>query len=171
MADRRPRYAVLGLGNRLQGDEALGAMVVERLRAEPPDAGPGSLELIDGGTVGLGLLPYVAGLDGLVVVDAIEAGRAPGTRIDLDGRRLVRHGTAMGVHDLGARELLGALLVTGALPRRVRVVGAQPASLALGTDLSAAVAAALPGVCRAIRRRVGAWAAADAARAGGRRAA
>ena len=82
------RYAVLGLGNRLETDEALGAIVVERLQAEPalleslPD--PASVEMIDGGTVGLALLPYLMGLDGLVVVDAINANREPGTLIDLE---------------------------------------------------------------------------------------
>ena len=144
------RYAVLGLGNRLESDEALGGLVVERLGADAsilaglPDVD--AVELIDGGTVGLGLIPYLTGLDGLVVVDVISAGEAPGTLLDLDGESLIRKDIVMSVHDLGAGELLGALHVMEAWPRRVRVVGLEPLAIELGLDLTAPVAAGVPGL-------------------------
>jgi len=57
------RYAVLGLGNIIQGDEALGGHVVARLIERPETLAalpfPDAVELIDGGTVGLGLIPYL----------------------------------------------------------------------------------------------------------------
>ncbi len=161
------RYAVLGLGNRLQADEALGGLVVERFRTDGallgglPDAL--SVELLDGGTIGLGLLPYVAGLDGLVVVDIIEAGRTPGSLVDLDGRDVLDRSAAISVHDLGASEILGALLFMDALPRRVRVVGIQPRSIELGLELSAEVAAGVPALVEAVRGHLDAWQAEDAA--------
>lgn len=160
------RYAVLGLGNRLESDEALGALVVERLQAEPghladlPD--PDAVELIDGGTVGLGLIPYLTGLDGLVVVDAINANEAPGTLIDLDGSSLIRHQQVMSVHDLGAGELLGALHVMGAWPRRVRVVGLEPLAIELGLELTPPVAAGVPGLLETVAGHLGEWQRADA---------
>lgn len=160
------RYAVLGLGNRLETDEALGAIVVERLVAEPallaglPD--PGSVELIDGGTVGLALLPYLMDLDGLVVVDAINADRAPGTLIDMDGTSLIRHEQVMSVHDLGAGELLGALHVLEAWPRRVRVVGLEPQAIELGLDLTPPVAAGVPALLDAVAAHLREWQRADA---------
>ncbi len=160
------RYAVLGLGNRLETDEALGALVVEQLQAEPhhlaglPD--PDSVELIDGGTVGLALLPYLMGLDGLVVVDAIMADRVPGTLIDMDGASLIRHEQVMSVHDLGAGELLGALHVLEAWPRRVRVIGLEPQAIELGLDLTPTVAAGVPGLLDAVVAHLGAWQRADA---------
>ncbi|HEX5826788.1 MAG TPA: hydrogenase maturation protease [Candidatus Limnocylindrales bacterium] len=160
------RYAVLGLGNRLETDEALGALVVERLEADPTLLAvlpsPDAVSLIDGGTVGLGLLPYLMGLDGLVVVDAINANTPPGTFIDLDGGSLIRHEQVMSVHDLGAGELLGALHVLEAWPRRVRVVGLEPERIELGLDLSDAVAAGVPGLLEAIVGHLAAWQAEDA---------
>jgi hydrogenase maturation protease len=159
------RYAVLGLGNRLETDEALGALVVERLQAEPallaslPE--PGTVELIDGGTVGLGLLPYLTDLDGLVVVDAINADTAPGTLIDLDGGSLIRHDQVMSVHDLGAGELLGALHVLEAWPRRVRVMGLEPQAIELGLELSPPVAAGVPGLLAAVAAHLLEWQRAD----------
>jgi len=159
-------YVVLGLGNRLETDEALGALVIERLQDEPehlaglPDRA--AVELIDGGTVGLGLLPYLMDLDGLVVVDAIAAKAEPGTLIDLDGSSLIAHEQVMSVHELGAGELLGALHVLEAWPRRVRVIGLEPQAIELGLELTAPVAAGVPGLLDAVATHLGAWQRADA---------
>ncbi len=155
------RYAVLGLGNRLESDEALGGLVVERLSGDPsilaglPDVD--AVELIDGGTVGLGLIPYLTGLDGLVVVDVIAAGEAPGTLLDLEGESLIRKDIVMSVHDLGAGELLGALHVMDAWPRRVRVVGLEPLAIELGLELTPPVAAGVPGLLDRIVEHLGTW--------------
>jgi hydrogenase maturation protease len=159
-------YAVLGLGNRLESDEALGALVIERLQQDPsllaglPD--PASVDLIDGGTVGLALLPHLMDLDGLIVVDVINARTAPGTLIDLDGTEIIRHDPVMGVHDLGAGELLGALYVLEAWPRNVRVIGLEPELIELGLDLTPAVAAGVPRLLDAVVAYLGAWQRAEA---------
>jgi hydrogenase maturation protease len=159
-------YVVLGLGNRLETDEALGALVIERLQDEPrlleglPD--PGAVRLIDGGTVGLGLLPYLMELDGLVVVDAITARAEPGTLLDLDGSSLITHDQVMSVHELGAGELLGALHVLEAWPRRVRVIGLEPEAIELGLELSPPVEAGVPGLIDAIAAYLAEWQRADA---------
>lgn len=159
------RYVVLGLGNLLESDEALGGLVIKRLTEDPavlaglPDP---AIDLVDGGTVGLGLIPYLTGLDGLIVVDVIHAGEAPGTLIDLDGESLIRHGQVMSVHDLGAGELLGALHVMEAWPRRVRVLGLEPLAIELGLDLTAPVAAGVPALLGRIVEHLGAWQREDA---------
>ena len=159
-------YVVLGLGNRLETDEALGALVVERLTAEPSLLGnlpdPSAVDFVDGGTVGLGLLPLLMDLDGLLVVDAITARTEPGTLIDLEGASLIRHDLVMSVHDLGAGELLGALHVLEAWPKRVRVIGLEPKAIKLGLELSEPVAAGVPGLIEAIAGYLGEWQRADA---------
>ena len=163
------RYAVLGLGNRIEGDEALGALVIERLGANPgllgslPD--PDAVDLIDGGTVGLGLIPYLTDLDGLVVVDVINGGKAPGTLIDLEGSSLIAHQQVMSVHDLGAGELLGALFVMDAWPTRVRVIGLEPQLIELGLELTPAVAAGVSALLDAVVSYLAEWQRVDAAAA------
>lgn len=159
------RYVILGLGNRLQGDEALGGMVAEDLRSRPamlaglPD--PSVVRVVDGGTVGLALIPHLVGLDGLVVVDLIDADAPPGTFLDLDGYDVLRHDPVMGVHDLGAEELLGALLFMDELPRRVRVMGMQPESISLGVELTPTLAGGLAALETAVVARIAQWQAED----------
>jgi hydrogenase maturation protease len=156
-----PRFAVLGLGNRIQGDEALGALAVEALHRQfNGDPEWRGVDLIDGGTVGLGLLPYLEDLAGLIVVDVIDAAAQPGTLVELDGIAPPAGPEPLSVHDLGAAELLGALLVSGRMPGRVRIIGLQPARIDLGTELSAPVAAALPRLCARIQELLVDWGAA-----------
>jgi len=101
-------------------------------------------------------------LDGLLVVDAITARTEPGTLIDLEGASLIRHDLVMSVHDLGAGELLGALHVLEAWPKRVRVIGLEPKAIKLGLELSEPVAAGVPGLIEAIAGYLGEWQRADA---------
>ena len=160
------RYGILGLGNRLESDEALGALVIEQLRAAPDLIGslpaPDTVELIDGGTVGLGLVPYLTGLDGLLVVDVINDNRAPGDLIDLDGLSVIRKDIVMSVHDLGAGELLGALFVLDEWPRRVRVIGLEPLLIGLGLELTPPLVAAFPGLIDALLAYLAEWQREDA---------
>jgi hydrogenase maturation protease len=72
---------VLGLGNILLGDEGVGVRVVERLR-EQYDFSK-EVQVMDGGTLGLDLLPYVQDTSRLLVVDAVQAKEPPGTLVRL----------------------------------------------------------------------------------------
>lgn len=160
--ERRPlRIAVVGLGNRLQGDEALGSLVIEQLAVQVPvelgSSAAEQVELIDGGTVGLGLLPYLDDLDGLIVVDAVEQDAPAGSLIDLEGDPLRPATGPMGVHELGAGELLGALVFQDRLPPRVRIIGLQPERISVGLELSAPVAAAVPRLLDRIIGHLRTW--------------
>jgi hydrogenase maturation protease len=161
MGEAGRRYVVLGLGNRIQGDEALGSLVVEQLSAggSPVEAlpDPASIDLVDGGTVGLALLPRLEDVDGLVVVDLIDGDREPGTLQDIDGTLLLRRDIVMGVHDLGATELLATLALMGAMPRRIRVVGIQPKLVSLGTELTLEVAATVPALVEVVLAYLRTW--------------
>ena len=75
------RTVVLGLGNPLMGDDGLGLAVLGRLRDEWDL--PGTVELVDGGTWGMNLLPLIEDAPELVLIDAIRAGAPAGTVLEL----------------------------------------------------------------------------------------
>jgi hydrogenase maturation protease len=71
-----PRVAVLGMGNVLMGDDAAGPYVIETLHARY-EFGP-DVTVLDLGTPGLDLAPYIFGLETLILVDTVQTGGSPG---------------------------------------------------------------------------------------------
>ena len=72
---------ILGVGNLLLSDEAVGVRIVEGLERDYRFA-PG-IELLDGGTAGMELLEAMASRDHIILADAVRSGNPPGTVVTL----------------------------------------------------------------------------------------
>jgi len=137
------RAAVLGIGNIILTDEGVGVRAVEALQQRYRL--PAGVEAIDGGTSGMELLDSLSGLDLLVVLDTIVAGKTPGTVISLVGDEVpVFFRRKLSPHQIGLSDVLASLELLGALPKETLVFGVQPVSLELGLELSPPVAARVP---------------------------
>lgn len=147
---------VLGIGNVLMGDDAVGPFVVKLLEAawEPLEG----LQLVDAGTPGLDLTAYLAGLDACVVVDAVRAEGEPGTLRVYGADELAERPPvlAMSPHEPGLREAVLNARFLGVEPRRLRLVGVVPERIDYGLGLSAPVRAALPRVVERVRAELAA---------------
>ena len=164
IATRRLRILVMGVGNTLMQDDGVGTAVTDRLGAAP-DANS-DLELIDGGTIGLSLLPQIEDADGVIIVDAAELEAPPGTvRVFLDDqidRQL--SGKRRTVHEVALVDLFSAAAIRGRMPPRRALVAVQPACTEWGVELTDTVKAAVPEACSLIRQLADRWlTAADAA--------
>ena len=140
---------VLGMGNILLTDEGLGVRALEAFRAryEVPDG----VELLDGGTTGMGLLDDISGRSQLLVLDAVQTGAPPGTLAVLRGDRVpVYFGRRASPHQLGLSDVLATLELAGEKPADVTVLGIVPDSLELSLELSATVTAQLDGLVAAL---------------------
>ena len=139
------RILVLGIGNILWADEGFGVRCVEALNAGwefPPQ-----VELMDGGTQGLYLLPYVQEADCLLVFDAVDYGDAPGTLREVLGEQVPRFMGAkkMSLHQTGFQEVLAAAEMTEKLPGELVLIGVQPEELEdFGGSLRDVVKAQMP---------------------------
>ena len=71
------RVTILGLGNTLQQDEGFGVYFIRHL--ETNFSFPDPVRLVDGGTLGFGLLDTVTSCDRLFVIDIIKSDDPPGT--------------------------------------------------------------------------------------------
>ena len=154
------RIGLLGIGNVLMGDDALGPYVVKLL-----DAGwelPPSVELADLGTPGADLSLHLEGLDAAVVVDTVKLRGTPGEIRLLDKAQLLakRPLLAASPHEPGLREALFALEFRGGAPADVRLVGVIPASVEMEVGLSAPVRAAVPAAVDEVLRQLAALGAA-----------
>jgi hydrogenase maturation protease len=168
------RKIVLGLGNTLNRDEGLGVhalkMLEERLCLPPTpegsprgalretDGGEDLLEFLDGGVLGLNLLPLVEESSHLLVLDAVNARREPGTVIELKRDEIPLYsGIKLSDHQVTFQEVLGLASFRGKLPPHLHLVGLQPADLATGVELSPLITAAMPQVIERAIAILGSW--------------
>lgn len=138
-----PRVLIVGVGNVLHGDDGFGVEVAHRLAAG--DLPPG-VTVAETGIGGIHLVhELMAGYDALIVVDAVDHGRPPGTVLViepdvLDVKELPveqRHDLMADMH-LATPEL--ALMVAravGVLPKQTVIIGCQPVEIStLGIGLT-----------------------------------
>jgi hydrogenase maturation protease len=141
-----PRILLLGLGNDLLSDDAIGLRIVAEVR--PQVAALRDVTVLGTTQMGVALLDLVLGYDELLIVDAIQTGNArPGELHDLELSALK---TLPGVmpHFLGVGEMLALGRELGlAVPRRTRVFAVEVADpYTMGTHLTQPVQAALPNI-------------------------
>ncbi len=134
---------VLGIGNILLSDEGAGVRAVEYLSAHyemPPQ-----LTLVDGGTMGLEILPFLEDKDCLIIVDAAATGKAPGyVSLNELSDAGVFFRNKISPHQLGLSEVLGAATLTGCLPGKIILLGIEPGKLDAGLEFSDEVGQAFP---------------------------
>lgn len=153
--DARP-IVVLGLGNMLMADDGIGLAALTRLQDEwfvPPD-----VDLVDGGTWGMNLLPIIEGTDRLLVLDAIDHGREPGTLLRLENDDVPRFlATKLSPHQIDLREVLALAQLRGTIPAELVAVGLQPEKIEMSTELSPAVQARLGVMVEEAARTLAGW--------------
>ena len=150
------KVLILGLGNILLQDEGLGVQAVQRLESNyqlPPD-----VEIIDGGTKGLDLLPFLEGVTDLLILDAVKMDEAPGTLIRLEGEAIPKAlSVKMSMHQVGLQELLALGDLQGTLPSRIVLLGLEPAVVDWGLELSPPVADKLDELVEAASDELRRW--------------
>lgn len=147
---------VLGLGNLLLSDEGFGVQAVARLRDR--FTFPADVELMDGGTLGLGLLPALEDADRIVVLDVVDLRKPPGTLARLGWDDLPRAlQIKVSPHQETAQEAFGMLEFRRGRPAGFEIVGVQPGSLELGLELSPPVEAAMEATIEETLRILAGW--------------
>ncbi len=150
------RTVVIGLGNPLMGDDGLGLAALERLRDEwdvPPE-----VELVDGGTWGLSLLPVIEDAARVLLIDAIDTGAQPGTAVVIPRTRLPRYlATKISPHQVDLHDVLALAELRGTLPEETTAVGLQPAHVELSNELSDVLRCRLDELVETVVRLLAAW--------------
>lgn len=140
------KIRVLGLGNVLMSDDGFGpyvARVIDAFYELPPQ-----VEVIDAGTPGLDLTPFLLDADAAIFVDTISAAGAPGDVRTYGAAEILQHppGPRLGPHEPGLKEALLTVAAAGAGPTYVQLVGVIPEWVATGTTLSSSVASSVAPV-------------------------
>ena len=120
---------LLGIGNVLWADEGFGVRCVERL-AETC-AFDANVRVLDGGTQGLYLLPFLEEADILIVFDAVDYGLVPGAMKVVEGDEVPAFLGAkkMSLHQTGFQDVIATAVLMGYCPRTLLLIGCQPEEL------------------------------------------
>ena len=126
---------VLGIGNLLMGDEGVGIHLIQTL--EKSYTFSPSINLIDGGTTGLDLIPYFENCKKMIIVDAVDFQEKPGHIGTLYNEEIhYRFNTKLSLHHAGLADVLSVIKLTDIPSPDMMLIGVQPKIVEMGIELS-----------------------------------
>jgi hydrogenase maturation protease len=137
-------------------DEGVGIHAVQAMEADY-QTDP-NLEIVDGGTAGLDLLPYIEDRDRVLVVDAVNFRKEPGYIGVLENQEVpALFATKDSLHHMGLMDVLAAAQLLDRSPREICLIGVQPQTIETGLELSDLLQAKLPELLARIVARLQDW--------------
>jgi len=126
---KKNKLLILGIGNILWADEGFGVRCVEALNAEYQFGD--EVIVLDGGTQGLYLLPFLEEARYLIVFDAVDYGKPPGEMVIAKDDEVPRFMGVkkMSLHQTGFQEVIACASLSGKLPESMLLIGVQPEQL------------------------------------------
>jgi hydrogenase maturation protease len=146
---------LLGLGSLLMQDEGVGVHAVRYLQENYDTPG---LEIVDGGTGGMDLLPFIENRDRVLVVDAANFGKEPGYIGVLRNEEIpALFGVKTSLHHLGLADVLAMAQLLDIAPREIYLIGVQPQTIALGLELTEVIQEKFDDLVRLIIGQLEEW--------------
>ncbi|UCG53278.1 MAG: hydrogenase maturation protease [Candidatus Latescibacterota bacterium] len=146
------RFAVVGVGNPLRGDDAVGVHVARSLRDKlPPD-----VDIIEHDGDVSRLVEALRQWDRVVIVDAVTTGAEFGTihEFDVSETPLPAEPFRCTTHSFGVGEAIELARSLNGLPRVVWVLGIEGGKYEIGTELSPKVRNTIPRVVEIVLERI-----------------
>ena len=148
--------AVFGIGNILLSDDGVGVHAVNKLKNEYDF--PEYVELIDGGTKGLDLLPLFENRDKVLIIDAANFKKEPGTIDTVAGDKIPAFlSTKLSVHQIGLPDMLFAARLMEITPPEMCLVGIQPKSMETTIEMSDVVSKKMEALLEKALQKLKEW--------------
>ncbi len=139
---------VVGLGNCLMRDDGVGVHAARELQRQPLKG----TVVLEVGTDIFSAVPWLDGAGWVLAIDAMDAGKPPGTIYTCDADAVAAPMLPKSVHELGLLSVLE--FIPKARRPRITVLGVQPAVVECGLELTPVLAQALPRVVTAAREMI-----------------
>ena len=146
---------VIGCGNILRRDDGIGIYVIDELRKYSL---PEEVELVDAGTLGIDILPYLEGARKVILVDAVKSQNKPGIIHRIIGDEIYDDSLSfISSHEMKWEHTfaLGKEILKDFFPREVIVYGIEIESIEPGIGLNTPVEESLPRIVHMIRKEWG----------------
>jgi hydrogenase maturation protease len=145
------KMLILGIGNYLMADEGLGVHLAERLLKEEL---PPGVDVLDGGTGGFHLLEYFEQYESVIIIDATLDNSPAGSIRLIKPKFAADFPQAMSTHDIGLKDLVGALQLLGTMPEIDLYVVSIKSIQDQGVELSPEISLAVNKLIRVIKERI-----------------
>lgn len=131
------RIVIVGCGNLLRGDDALGPILVRDLADF--DLGQ-DVRLVDGGTAGIDVGFWMRGVDEAIIIDIATSGSRPGTLFRVPGEEVMELPPLDAVHSHSIRWdhslAIAKWLLGNEMPSKITVYLVEGSSFEFGAPLS-----------------------------------
>lgn len=150
------KIAVLGIGNPLLGDDGFGVEVVKKLSQTLGESS--DVEIIDGGSLGIYLLPYLEDKTHLIVIDVINFGGKPGEIVKFKLEDIPAYiSLKVSEHQITFHEVIALMNLLGIKPVENLVIGVQPKSNKWGDNISDEIRRAIDKVIDEVKKQIEIW--------------
>ncbi|HGY54253.1 MAG TPA: hydrogenase maturation protease [Caldithrix abyssi] len=152
----KTNIAVIGIGNILMKDEGVGCHAANLLLSEY-EFEP-AITIIDAGTTGTDLLPYLEEHDRIIILDAVEFEQEPGFIGSIENDDiLARLTTKMSMHHMGITDVLSTAKLLDIVPSQLFLLGMQPKDLSVGMELTEEIRKRLPRMLEVAIMKLEEW--------------
>ena len=135
---------VIGIGNALRGDDAVGPIIIEKLLAS--DNGSSTV-LIDAGSDAFTVLEHLMGTDPLLIIDCAKMGKSPGEikMFDVTEASITETSKVVSLHGLGFADVYRMAREMGEVAQ-CKIIGVEPKSIEFDTNLSDEIKKSIPKI-------------------------
>ncbi len=154
--DSNSEVTILGIGNLLMGDEGVGIHALNKLQ-ESYTFSP-AINFIDGGTIGIDLIPYFEECNKMIIVDAVDSQKEPGYIVTLENEEIhYRFNTKLSLHHAGLSDVLSIIKLQEIKAPDMILIGVQPEKVEMGLELSDTVGTKMDQILKIITSKLSKW--------------
>lgn len=130
-------FGVIGIGNPLRCDDAIGIILLDFLKSHE-EVFHSKVSFVDAGTAGMKVLHIISEFDIVLIIDAVQMGKAPGSWcfFSYDEVKSKKEKEHISTHISDIFQVFGIAEKIGQLPHHLYVFGVEPKDLSVGQGLS-----------------------------------
>ena len=140
---------VIGLGNFLKGDDAIGLLIIEKLSKLFDKS---QLNLVDAGADAISLLDYLIGNDPVLIIDCAKMGKKPGDVLafDVNEVNIAKIYNTLSLHGFRFGDVYEMAKKIGRVAP-CKIIGVEPKHINFNEELSSEVEASIPKIINIVK--------------------
>ena len=149
----RERVLILGIGNLVLQDEGVGIHAIQALEKRKEQL-PDHVELLDGGTGGVGMIGVLQEYDRIIMIDATLDNSPVGTIKKLKPKFSKDYPRLLSSHEFGLRDMIESMIVQENIPEIDLITISIKNFQEIGMELSPDVERAIPPVIEMVKEMI-----------------